>query len=402
MRAYSAYVGIDWASKKHDIEIEYSDGTRESAVIEHSSEVIRTFFSMVHARAGGLIAVTLELSTGPIVSILKDLDYVELYPVNPRSLARFRQTFYLSGAKNDPTDALLLKELLMKHGERLRSLRPEDEVTQKLSLLTRHRRQFVDNRTAIILQLQDCLKGYFPLFLRLFADLDSGSALCCLQRWPSLEQLQAATDNELRVFFSSLRCRKAKTEERIALIRSEPVFCSDVARNLVSARVVTLLCEQLRTLNESIKSLENELDVLVPTHDDYEIIASLPGTGPIHTARLLAALHGCVERFGSSTGMSNYFGVSPILIRSGNSQIVCARKARPHFLHQTIVEWAAETRKRCKWASELYAKQRARGKSHNIAVRALAYKWMRILFACMASRTPYQEERFLQKVPLPA
>jgi len=49
----------------------------------------------------------------------------------------------------------------------------------------------------------------------------------------------------------------------------------------------------------------------------------------------------------------------------------------------------------CYWAKAYYAQQRARGSSHQAALRALAFKWIRIAFRCWQNRTPYDETTYL-------
>jgi len=64
-------------------------------------------------------------------------------------------------------------------------------------------------------------------------------------------------------------------------------------------------------------------------------------------------------------------------------------------LRQTFVEWAAQTINKSFWAGAYYRQQREKGCSHRAAVRALAFKWIRILFRCWQARTPYNETTYL-------
>jgi hypothetical protein len=47
------------------------------------------------------------------------------------------------------------------------------------------------------------------------------------------------------------------------------------------------------------------------------------------------------------------------------------------------------------WANAFYQQQRRAGKSHPKAIRALAYKWGRILWRCWQDRVPYDDDRYL-------
>lgn len=62
---------------------------------------------------------------------------------------------------------------------------------------------------------------------------------------------------------------------------------------------------------------------------------------------------------------------------------------------QTFVEWAAQTINKSFWAGAFYRQQRAKGSSHQVAVRALAFKWIRIVYCCWQTRKRYDESRYL-------
>ena len=99
--------------------------TREFSVLEHRSDTIDAWVSTLRTRFPGQpIAICLELHKGPIVSALRQYDFLVLFPINPLMLARYREAFAPSRAKDDPTDAELLLELLLKHRDRLNPFSP--------------------------------------------------------------------------------------------------------------------------------------------------------------------------------------------------------------------------------------------------------------------------------------
>jgi hypothetical protein len=87
--------------------------------------------------------------------------------------------------------------------------------------------------------------------------------------------------------------------------------------------------------------------------------------------------------------------VAPVTDRSGNKSWVHWRYSCARFLRQSFVEWAKETIPRSFWAKAFYEQHRANGASHNAALRALAFKWIRILYRCWVDRVPYDESRYL-------
>ena len=126
------------------------------------------------------------------------------------------------------------------------------------------------------------------------------------------------------------------------------------------------------------------------------MFASLPGAGPVFSARLVAAFGEDRGRFQTAAEVQRYSGIAPVTERSGNTSWVHWRWACPHFVRQTFVEWAEKTIYYSFWAGAYYQQQRLKGASHHTAVRALAFKWIRILYRCWQSRTPYDESLYLK------
>ena len=130
---YTAYVGIDWAAAKHDICVQAADGgLREFDCISSQPQGIESWALDLYRRYGGPIAVALELSKGPLVTALQKYDFMVLYPINPLQLARYREAFTPSGAKDDPTDAELAVDLITRHPERFAALKPQSVSMRKL------------------------------------------------------------------------------------------------------------------------------------------------------------------------------------------------------------------------------------------------------------------------------
>ena len=151
---FAAYVGIDWADKKHDFCIEIpAERTQEFDVIPHRINLIDQWVRTLYARVKGPIAVAVELTRGPLISALQMYDFIVIYPVNPGSLAKYRQTFTPSRAKDDPTDAALAVDMLRRHSERFKPLRAQSADMRALVTLVEQRRQLVGERA------RDALSG---------------------------------------------------------------------------------------------------------------------------------------------------------------------------------------------------------------------------------------------------
>ncbi len=96
--------------------------------------------------------------------------------------------------------------------------------------------------------------------------------------------------------------------------------------------------------------------------------------------------------------MEGLSGIAPVTEMSGQKRFGHWRFACPKFIRQTFQEFADHSRRWCRWAKTYYELQLDRGKSHNAAVRALAYKWIRILFRCWKNRQPYQDDTYIQSL----
>jgi transposase len=190
---FTAWVGIDWADTKHDICVQAAGDTRrESGCIAHQVAAIDEWANALHRRFGGPIAVALELAKGPIVAALQKYDFLVLFPINPATLARYREAFQPSGAKNDPGDAELALDLLLHHPERFGPLRPQSVPMRSLVSLVERRRQLVGDQNRLTNRLCDTLKQYYPQALEWFDD--RGTVLFCdfLERWPTLRSVRQA------------------------------------------------------------------------------------------------------------------------------------------------------------------------------------------------------------------
>jgi transposase len=325
---------------------------------------------------------------------------VVLYPVNPLSLSRYRHAFVTSKAKCDASDAAFLLELVRDQRHKLTAWHSDDEQTRSVALLCEARRKAVDLRTRLSNQLKAHLKLYYPQALELAGD-DLFIPLACdfLLRWPSLQELKRVRAATIRKFYVEHSCRRGETiARRLELIESAIPVSDDPALLLAATTTTRMLAAQLKQLAASIAEFDSKIAEVVAQHEDGFIFASLPGAGPVFNARLLAAFGTDRSRYESAEDMEKYSGVAPVIKQSGNTKIVQRRFARPLFLHQTFIEYSDISIRRCGWAKEYYRSQRAKGKGHYCAVRALAFKWIRIIFRCWKDRVAYDEAKYIESL----
>jgi transposase len=401
MQEYAALISIDWADRQHAISLyDQSTGQREQTIIKHTPAVLQQWALGLRQRfAGRPIAVCLEQSRGPLIYALLQYDFLVLYPINPATLAKYRQAFSTALGKDDPTDADYLLDLLQHHRERLRAWRPDDEKTRTLRLLVEQRRRLINDRTRVSNRLTALLKGYFPQVLDWFDDIRTLLVCDFLGRWPELSVLQRVKPATLNKFFRSHHSTSNTTNQRrLAEIKTAVPLTNDAAVRTCSVLQVKVLVAQMKTVIAAIAEYDRHIEALCQTHDDYHLFASLPGAGPVYAARLTAALGSDRSRWTTADELLRFSGIAPVIERSGKQNWIRWRYFCPKFFRQTFHEYAAQSIQDSFWARAYYSMQRAKGKEHHAAVRALAFKWIRVIWKCWHTCTPYNEVIYLESL----
>src|SRR5450432_1195577 len=402
---FVALIGLDWGSQEHALCLhDCTTGQHESSTLAHTPEAIAQWAAALAERfPNGKIALCLEQAKGPLISALMAYPFLVLYPVNPVTAARYRQAFKTSRAKSDPSDAQVCLELLLQHRDKLSPWRPNDPQTRALTRLLEHRRGVVDLRTLLTNMLRDALKSYYPQALEL-AGQDLFAPLACrfLLKWPSLQELQKARKETVRRFYYAHRCRRLdvinKRLEAIAQMTplSPDLALVEPAKGQVHKGQVQMLARQLLQLAVALKEYDARIEQLFARQADAFIWESFPGAGPTLAPRLACAFGSERSRYQSAAALQQYSGIAPVTERSGKNQHwVHRRWSRPHFVHQSFFEYASQSVLHCAWAKLFVQEQIAKGKKHPTAVRALAFKWQRIMFVCWRDRVPYDETTYL-------
>lgn len=395
--SFNAFIGIDWADAKHDICIQSADDEREFDVIPHKVELIDEWACAMRQRFGSPIAVAVELSKGPIVYALQKHDCFVIFPVNPSTLAKYREAFQPSRAKDDPTDAELAVDLIIRHHERFKPLQPQSVEIRMLVSLVEQRRNLVADKIRITNRLRVALKQYYPQMLEWFDHIDTLLFCDFLTRWPTLLQVKRARQSTVRKFFHEHNMRfEHVLEQRLIAIKAATPLTLDEAVVVPHRLQALVYVEQLRVFLDAIKRFDIQIESVAKQHDDYALFTALPGAGPSLAPRLLVAFGEQRERYKSAAEVQKYSGVAPVTERSGKKHWVHWRWQCPTFMRQTFVEWAAQTINKSYWAGEYYRQQREKGSTYQAAVRALAFKWIRILYRCWQTRTPYDEVTYLK------
>jgi transposase len=397
---FAACVGLDWADKKHAISLRAAGAvTVERASLDQTPAALAAWAEGLRTRfPNGRIAICVEQSRGPLIGALLAYEHLVLYPINPKSLARFRETFYPSRSKDDPIDADLLLDMIGKHRDRLRPWQPDTVTTRQLALLNEQRRHFVDQRTAFTNELGAHLKAIFPqAFLLVGEELGSRMATDFLKKWPTLQAVKKINPTALRKFYYGHHSRSEELMvQRLELIKNAVPLTVDPALVAAHTLAIRTLVGQLEALRPFLDEHDQQIAELFAAHPDQALFASLPGVGPVLGPRLLAALGTDRQRYPTALALSNYSGIAPITEKSGQNQHwVHLRWHCPKFLRQSWHEFADSSRKFPGWARTCYTDLVQR-MDHHEAIRKLAFKWQRVVWRLWQDRQLYDEARYVR------
>jgi transposase len=392
------YAGIDWANDHHDALVIDEQGHQVGTIrVNHTPAglaTLNTFLQRIIATAPKeQMACVIETTHGLLIAHLLEAGW-PVYPVNPRTVDRKRSA---SGAKTDRIDAYLLAKTGRADLADLHRLIPDSEKVAELKLLTRDQDALVQMQTRLINQLTACLKAYYPVALDLFGKLNQKSTLLFLQAYSTPAAAASASRSQIQQLLEQAKYPQArKAASQIAEQLLQPQLQADPATIRAKSRLLRALVSQLLPLIEQIAQYDKEISTLFLTHEDHEIFESLPRAGQRLAPRLLAEIGDDRTRYQAANSLQALGGTSPVLYQSGmyskaHRRVGCIKPLR-NALHQ----FAWQTTQSEVWAKEYYQRKRAEGKSHTVAVRALANVWVRIIFALWSNQRCYETATFEQ------
>lgn len=396
------FIGLDWADQEHVCCLKSTAAEDEIVeTVQHEPEEIAAWVARLKERfPQHRVLVALEQSRGAVIASLAEHQQLELYPINPRQLSSYRDSMFPSGSKNDPGDARLLADFLEHNQHKLRRWQPDAVETRRLAGLCELRRKLVEDRKRQVMQLKSSLKMYFPAVLKLAGrTLYSALIIDLLVRWPTLGRLKRVKPQTLRTFLVEHGMRNTDQQTKfIETARAAVPLTTDKAIIEPRALYVQNLAKQIRSLNQAIDEFDETIREAVAVHPDQELFRKLPGAGDALVPRLIAALGSDRNRYKSAEEIQRYSGIAPVTRKSGNSWLVLKRNGCPKFLRQTFHEFADHARKWSHWARAYYQMKRDAGFKHHAAVRALAYKWIRIIYHLWSTNTLYDETHYIQQL----
>jgi transposase len=392
------FVGIDWSEEHHEVELQEGSGkvlkrlkiSADLAGLTRLQEVITA-----QDQEPTQVVVAIEASHGLLVNALVASDY-RVYAINPLTSARARQGESPSGSKSDAGDAHLLANLVRTRRQDLRPLAGDSKLAQAIRVRARSHVRAIRHQQRLRNQLRSALADFFPGALPLLGDepedLRDALAVLTLAANPvqarrlSLNKIRASLERQGRQRY--LDTKAAEIQEQLRQPQLE----------LSSPKVLSAYSDEVRALvrilvqvRAEIALLEAQLAQDFEEHPDAKIIVSLPGLGGVLGARVLGESGDDPTCYPNAKARKNYAGNSPITRRSGKKETHHRRVARNRLLADATFLWAKSALTASPGARRYYDQLRARNKSNNVALRALANRLVGILHGCLRHRCLYDE-----------
>jgi transposase len=383
--------GIDWARDDHAVSVVDARG-REicRCSVEHSAAGLRELLAVL-ARNGAREAA-IERPDGPVVDALLAAG-ITVVVISPNQVKNLRGRYGSAGNKDDRFDAFVLADTLRTDRARLAPLTPDSPATVTLRRACRARKDLVSHRVGLANQLRAHLRNAFPGVVGLFADIDSPVSLRFLARFESQDRADWLSPRRLAAWLASVgysgRTDPAVLHARLAAA-PRGATGDDGA---VQAHVTHALLAVLTTLAEQIKALSEQIAEQLALHADAHVFTSLPRSGTIRAARLLAEIGDCRARFPAPESLACLAGAAPSTRQSGKMRAVSFRWSCDKQLRDAVTDFAGDSRHASPWAADLYQRARARGHDHPHAVRILARAWLFVIWHCWQDGTAYDPAR---------
>ncbi len=389
------FVGDDWAEDHHDVYVCDAAGTRLARRrLGEGVDGIAAFHALVaeHADNPAGVAVGIETDRGLWVTALVDAGY-QVFGVNPRAAARYRERHSMSGAKSDRGDARMLAELVRVDRQHHRLIAGDTAVAEGIKVLARAHQNLIWERTRTVLRLRSTLLEFFPGAVATFGDLADRDALAVLTKASTPHAARRLTLAQIRAALRAggrKRSIDTRAVEIAAGLRSDHLEAPEAMASAFGATTSSMVAV-LVVMNQQIARLEAELTDHFEQHPDADIYLSLPGLGAILGARVLGEFGDDPNRYADAKSRKNYAGTSPITRASGNRHVVAARFVRNRRLADATHRWAFCALTASPGARAFYDHRRTLGDTHNQALRTLANRLVGILHGCLRHHTPYDE-----------
>jgi transposase len=389
------FAGCDWGGEAHAVSvIDETGAVRWRGTVDHDLEGLAKLLRQL-AKLGppAELPIAIERPTGLLVDTLVEAGH-PVVPLHPNVVKACRPRYRAACGKDDLGDSYMLADILRTDGHRFARLLPQSDAIRALRARVRTRDDLVGERIAMANQLRSLLESCWPGAAAIFADVDSPMALAFVRRYPTAASADRLGEKRLANFLAQHRYSGRRTPaELLQRLRAAPLprigKLESEAKGQLADMLASLLAQIVAKLQDLSASIEHEVAELV----EGRIVMSLPRSGRINAAQILAELGDQRARFDSAEHLAAEAGVVPVTHASGKQRGVAFRWACNHRLRSAITTFADNSRHSSSWAANVYQRARARGCDHPHATRILARAWVRVLYRLWQTGETYDVTR---------
>lgn len=389
--------GIDWASDHHDVSIVNESGIEVKG--RKIDDTLKGYWELLQVlkSIGGDIPIAIECKERLFISFLISEGYT-IYPINPRSVDRYKDRYNVAGTKTDPIDAFALADILRTDRHKHRPLVYSSEEVRRLQLLCNEYDKLLKNKNVLEGQLFDGLSKYYPLALNLFHANSCKILYRLVLGYPTYEQLKSVDFDELSRFLKKNHYLNPKHIEKVyRTVQETGYYHTDIFDEILSTTATTL-SSMLLVVTEQLETVKKKMAQITKSHALGPVFYSLPGSGDVMSAKLLALMGDNQELYSDPAEIQAYAGVAPVIKRSGKVFRVVFRFACNKDQRDTMTWFAFCSLQHCPWAREYYDRKRSEGKRHYEACRMLGFKWLRVIFQLWRHGKMYDEHVHLNNL----
>ena len=390
--------GIDWASADHAVAVVDAAGVQQDRfLIPHTGAGLKQLVRRL--RCAGVGEVAIERPDGPVVDALLEAE-LTVFVIAPNRVKNLRSRYGSAGNKDDNFDAYVLADTLRTDRARLHPLTRDSDATTTLRMTVRARQDLVAARVAMANQLRAHLQTTLPGAIGLFRDIDSTITLAFLTRFPSQDKADWLSRTRLGNWLRSTGYNHlANLDQLWAHLDNAPAGTRGPEAE-ARAQITVAMVAGLGALRAQIKALEEQIAIQLAQHPDAAIFTSLPRSGTVRAARLLAEIGDARGRYPTPESLVCLAGAAPSTKQSGKVKVVTFRWAVDKQLRGAVVDFAGDSHHDNPWAADLYQRARDRNHDHPHAVRILARAWLHVIWKCWQDGVPYDPAKHhaLQRV----
>jgi transposase len=384
------FAGVDWASEEHAVCVNDAGGRIvEGRRYRHDERGLKALCARLIEL--GVVLVAIERPDGLLIERLLDAG-LRVIAIHPNQVAAMRPRFSAAGGKSDGFDSFVLAELARTDSHRFRVLVPDTDATKALRALSRAREDLVGHRVALANELRAQLECFWPGAAHVFADVDSPIALAFLKRYPSPGDAHGLGEQRMARFLARHHyCGRKPSAELLARLRGAAEGRAATLESEARRQVVLALVAALEPIVARIAELTSEIRGALHDHVDGRTFRSLfiDPKSAVCAAAMLAEIGDCRDRYPTKTALAADGGQAPVAVESGKSKRARFRWACDHRLRAAICTLADTSRHHNPWAADIYDRARARGCTHQHAIRILGRAWCAVIWRIWHDHTTY-------------